>query len=594
VNFIGELRRRNVIRMAGLYLVAAWLATQVAGTLLPMFDAPAWIARAVVIALAIGFIPALVFAWVFELTPQGLKRDADVSESQSIAPQTARRMEHAIVALLALALGYFAFDKFALAPHREAALVAQVEQTQTKAAAPAVDSKSIAVLPFVDMSQAQDQGYFSDGLSEELLDKLAKLPQLKVIARTSSFSFKGTNDSIPEIARKLGVTTVLEGSVRKSGNTLRITAQLVRASDSANLWSNTYDRELIDVFKVQDEIAGAVVAALKLKLLSPATEAARQTDNMRAYEHYLLGNELMAVGSIQSYREASEEYRRASDFDPSYVAAVVGRANAHGTIADLTGNAEAADLAMGVADHAIQMAPGDPGALSARAWMRAQFLWDWEGARSDYLAALKADPNAIDAMRRYAWLLATLGQMPEAIALARHARERDPLGTDALWTLGLMLNGAGQPAEAARLMRESGKTKTSEYVGLVLVEGLVLSGSSAEVEAATRGAPKDVRLLGAAFAGYALGDADASRRALEELKAKHAAGMAYQIADVHAFRGEADAAFQWLDTAFAQHDGGLATIMYDPFLKPLRGDPRYAAMLRKLGLPTPTDANAMP
>lgn len=581
MSFLAELRRRNVIRMAGLYLVAAWLATQVAGTLLPMFDAPPWIARAVVIALAIGFVPALVFAWVFELTPDGLKRDADVPAAESIAPQVAHRLNRAIIVVLLLALGYFAFDKFVLAPRRELAIAAQAKQAGEAVAAP---GKSIAVLPFVDMSQAKDQEYFSDGLSEELLDKLAKLPQLKVIARTSSFSFKGTNSGIPEIARKLGVATVLEGSVRKSGNTLRITAQLVRASDSANLWSDTYDRELTDVFKVQDEIAGAVVAALKLKLLPPATEAARQTDNMQAYEHYLLGNELMAVGSIESYHQASEEYRRASELDPSYVAAVVGRANAHGTIADLTANAEAADLAMGLVDHAIDMAPNDPGALSARAWMRAQFLWDWKGARSGYEAALRADPNAIDAMRRYAWLLATLGQLPEAIALARHVRERDPLGTDALWTLGLMLNGAGQAAEAARLMRESGKAKTSEYVGLVLVEGLVLSGSAAEVEATTRAAPRDVRLLGAALAEHALGDAGASRRALDELKARYAAGLAYQIAEVHAFRGEADAAFQWLDTAYAQHDGGLATIKYDPFLKSLRGDPRYAAMLRKLGL----------
>ena len=575
--------------MAGLYLVAAWLVTQVAGTLLPMFDAPAWIARAVVIALAIGFLPALVFAWVFELTPEGLKRDSDVPESQSIAPQVAHRLDRAIIVILLLALGYFAFDKFVLAPRRDAALVAQAgqaqAQAQAKVATTAVDSRSIAVLPFVDMSQARDQEYFSDGLSEELLDKLAKVPQLKVIARTSSFSFKGSNLDIAQIAHRLSVATILEGSVRKSGNTLRITAQLIRASDSSHLWSDTYDRELTDVFKVQDEIAGAVVAALKLKLLSPATDAARQTDNMQAYEHYLLGNEFMAVGSIQSYREASEEYRRASGLDPSYVAAVVGRANALGTVADLTASAEAADLAMGMADHAIDMAPGDPGALSARAWMRAQFLWDWKGARSDYEAALRADPNAIDAMRRYAWLLATLGQLPEAIALVRQVRERDPLGTDALWTLGLMLNGAGQAAEAARLMRESGKANTSEYVSLVLVEALILSGHAADVEAEMRVAPKDARVLGAALAGHALGDADASRRALDELEARYAAGMAYQIADVHAFRGEADAAFQWLDTAYAQHDGGLATIKYDPFLKPLRGDPRYAAMLRKLGLP---------
>ena len=258
MGFFTELKRRNVLRFAGLYLVGAWLTVQVASTVLPMFGAPDWLPRTIVILLAIGFLPALILSWIFELTPEGLKRDEDVRPEESIAPQTARRMDRMIIVVLVLALGYFAFDKFVLAPRRGGTPAESSSST---------NSKSIAVLPFVNMSSDKEQEYFSDGLSEELLNQLAQIPQLRVIARTSSFSFKGKEVDVSTIAHALNVAHVLEGSVRKSANTLRVTAQLIRTSDSSHLWSQTYDRDRTDIFKVQDEIAADVVAALKVKLL---------------------------------------------------------------------------------------------------------------------------------------------------------------------------------------------------------------------------------------------------------------------------------------------------------------------------------------
>src|SRR6478736_270557 len=238
-NLFAELRRRNVLRMAGLYLIGSWLITQVAGTVLPMFDAPAWLPRSIVVLLAIGFVPTMMFSWIYELTPEGLKRDAEVPLDQSIGHQTGRRIDRMISAMLVLALAYFAVDKFALAPRREAAqLRQQAEQLQqgqktagepAPAVAPAVSDQSIAVLPFVNMSSDKEQEYFSDGITEELLNLLAKIPQLQVTARTSSFAFKGKDIGITEVARQLHVAHVLEGSVRKSGNAVRITAQLIRA-----------------------------------------------------------------------------------------------------------------------------------------------------------------------------------------------------------------------------------------------------------------------------------------------------------------------------------------------------------------------------
>jgi len=280
MSFIAELRRRNVIRMAGLYLVGAWLLLQVADTLLPVFDAPAWVMKAVTAVLALGFFVALVFSWVFELTPDGLKRDSEVPTQLSIAPQTARRMNRAIIAILLLAVTYFAVDKFVLTPQRsgasaEANIIA-ADSVGGESSESTASAKSIAVLPFVDMSKGKDQEYFSDGLAETMLDMLSRLPDLKVISRTSSFAFKGKAMDVRDIGSKLGVAHILEGSVQQSGDTLRITAQLIRTRDGAHLWSKQYDRKMAEIFQIQDEVATEVVTAIQGAL--PAADKNRMLE----------------------------------------------------------------------------------------------------------------------------------------------------------------------------------------------------------------------------------------------------------------------------------------------------------------------------
>ena len=263
-SFFTELKRRNVVRVAGLYLVGAWLLTQVASTLLPAFDVASWALRALIVTLAIGFIPAVIFSWVFELTPEGLKRDEDVAPGRSITPQTGRRMDRMMIVVLALALGYFAFDKFVLAPRREAALAVRGAPNESKSV---ISEKSIAVLPLMNSTGDPANEYFSDGMSEEFISTLSRLQDLKVIGRTSSFQFKGKTDDSKTIGEKLGVYYLLEGSVRKSADRVRIAVALVKAGDGANVWSETYDRELKDIFAVQSEIAGAVAKQLKVALL---------------------------------------------------------------------------------------------------------------------------------------------------------------------------------------------------------------------------------------------------------------------------------------------------------------------------------------
>lgn len=593
MSFLAELRRRNVLRAGVLYAGAVWALAQGIAQLTPAVGAPEWIARWFLIAACVGFPFWIAFAWFYEITPQGLKRESEVAADASITRSTGRKLDKWIIAVLTLAVVLLLTDRL-LAPADRS--VARTDPTghsmpTNDAAAPsqpvrAVDPDSIAVLPFVDMSQAQDQGYFSDGLSEELLDLLVKVPQLKVIARTSSFSFKGKHVDIAEIARKLAVATILEGSVRKSGNTLRISAQLVRTSDSTTLWSGTYDRELTDVFKVQDEIAGAVVNALKLKLLPEQSLAGTgRTGNMQAHNHYLLAGNLMATGTIEAYRGAAVEYQRAIDLDPGYAVAHVGLANAYGYVADLTGDAPTADQALRAVDRALALAPDNPDALAQRAWLRTEFKWDWAGARADYEAALQVDPNAAVVLRRYGWFLATVGQLPEGLAAARRALDLDPLGSDGLWTLGWILNGSGKAAEASGMLQAAGGATKGEYTNLVLVESLVLAARLDDVAAATRLSVPRVRLLGEALAEHSRGNDAASARALDELTRHYAAGMAYQIAQAHAWRGDTDAAFTWLDIAFERHDGGLLMIKYDPFLTSLRADSRYAALVRKMGLP---------
>jgi len=457
---LAELKRRNVIRMAGLYLVGAWLITQVAGTVLPMFGTPEWLPRTIVILLAIGFVPALIFAWVFELTPEGIKRDVEVKPEESIAPQTARRMDRMIIVVLICALVYFGVDKFALAPQRDARQAEKGSDSFSGKKSVADDARrlpgkesdpffaptdaSIAVLPFVNMSSDKEQEYFSDGLSEELLNQLAQVPQLRVIARTSSFSFKGKDVDVATIAKALNVANVLEGSVRKSGDSLRITAQLIKTSDSSHLWSKTYDREIKDVFKVQDEIAGEVVASLKLTLLSDRTPSASgRTGNIEAYNHYLRGRQLSSLATSDSYRQAIVEYQRAIELDPVYTSAYVNLATAEVFVADLTADPIGQTRAQQAIEKALALSPGDAEALAIRGWMRSLFLWDWEGARSDFESALPASPNNAATLVRYSWLLAALGKLPEAISAAEKANLLDPLADQAATYLAMFLNGAG-------------------------------------------------------------------------------------------------------------------------------------------------------
>ncbi|MGH8030543.1 MAG: tetratricopeptide repeat protein [Arenimonas sp.] len=427
MGFIAELRRRNVIRMAGLYLVGAWLIVQVAGTLLPMFDAPAWIARGVVVLLAIGFVPALVFSWAFELTPDGLRRDAEVSPAQSIAPQTARRMDRWIIAVLLLALVFLAFDRFVLLPRRQSGDAAVPDRNAANAGAP--DRRSIAVLSFVDMSPAHDQEYFSDGMAEELLNRLAQVPELRVAARTSAFRFKGQDVDVAQIARQLQVAHVLEGSVRKDGARLRITAQLIDAGNGFHLWSQTFDRDAGDVFKVQDEIAGAITAALKTRLVNRTAGAGGDTAvEPAAYDDYLQGRAHFQRRG-DALKDAVAAFDRAIARNPTYAAAHSARAFA--LAISLNWNpwlplGETVAQAQASADKALELDPRNVEAHIVRGYL-AMSQWHYDESNAEFARALALDPDNVDVLNFYGDFQLAAGNLREAERLKKRAMALDPL-----------------------------------------------------------------------------------------------------------------------------------------------------------------------
>jgi TolB-like protein/tetratricopeptide (TPR) repeat protein len=457
-------------------------------------------------------------------------------------------------------------------------------------AAPAADN-SIAVLPFVDMSQGKDQEYFSDGLSEELLNQLAQIPQLRVIARTSSFSFKGKEVGVAEIARILKVGHVLEGSVRKSGNTLRITAQLIRTSDSSHLWSNTYDRDLTDVFKVQDEISREVVAALKLQLLpGKQPDNTQRTRNPAAYEQYLIGQDVVRVGGRGPVESALASFRRAIALDPGYANAWAQLSTQQASMADFAADPalrEATiDTALASADKAVALAPDLPEGYTARGNARYRMRWDWQGAQADFAKALALDPNRAGTLINYTAVLFTLGRREQGLDVARKAVRSDPLSENAWTSLGRYAEAAGATDESRQAYaRALALNPQQNWANFLLGTQLLREGNTEAAIAHYQRAPEQFRITGMAMAEFTRGNDAASRQLLATLEKDFAIGFAYQIAQIYAWRGEKDPAFDWLGRCFPLHDAGLVRLPFDPAMDPLRSDPRFAALVAKLGIP---------
>jgi TolB-like protein len=460
-----------------------------------------------------------------------------------------------------------------------------------------IPEKSIAVLPFVDMSEKKDQEYFSDGLSEELLDMLAQVPDLRVAARTSSFFFKGKAEDVAAIGQKLRVAHVLEGSVRKAGGTIRVTAQLIRADNGYHIWSKTYDRDVKDIFKVQDEISGAVVEALKVQLLASRPQTNRhQSDSTEAYSQYLLGNQLRLRDLPETNEQARAAYQKAIALDPNYGAAYAGLADAEWRIADMrTNNPADYARASAAADKAIALAPDAPEGYWARGQLRFVYYYDWSGAQADYEKALALDPAFGPASVDEAQLLAALGKLPEAVEALRRVVARDPLSSTAWQRLSRLLMDSGRLTEVPPTIERIRAIGGDDDANLFKGDLDLLEGRWQQALEHYRSQKYVVwQLLGVAMAEHSLGHSTESRQALEKAVRKYGDSLSFQYAMANAWCNDKDAAFHWLERAYQIHDGGLSYLTHDRFIVSLRGDPRYAALLKKLGLPYESTQESAP
>jgi len=434
MSFFEELKRRNVFRVGIAYAIVAWLLLQLSDILVPLLNLPESAQRFVLLALIIGFFPALIFAWAFEMTPEGVKRESEVDRTQSITPQTGRKLDRSIIIVLVLAVAFLLYRQVDAPPQTpspttvaDTASVAESSNTSEADSGPV----TIAVLPFVNMSSDPEQEYFSDGITEEILNRLARIRELQVAARTSVFSFKGQDQDIRKIAEMLGVSTILEGSVRRDGEQVRITAQLIRASDGFHLWSESYDRKLENIFAIQDDISSQIAKALQISLGITKNEAGRpeKTVNPEVYDLYLKARGLhrQRTGLL----DALELFQKALEIDPQFAPAWAGLAHSYDVVEfyltaetlENLGDIRAKSLA--AAQKALQLDPDLATALHAMGnnlWLQGE----WAAAMESYERALQLDPGSTDLMEDYSQMLVYSMQLEAARKVAERMVTLDP------------------------------------------------------------------------------------------------------------------------------------------------------------------------
>jgi TolB-like protein/Flp pilus assembly protein TadD len=595
-SLFAELKRRNVIRVAIAYLAVSWLVLQAGALMFQALDLPNSVLRGLLAVLVVGFIPSLVFSWVYELTPEGLKRESEVDRDESITHLTGRKLDFLVIGVLGAIVALLLVDKFVVSPRLAARAAANVPAAAapavsppaaaTSAAEPATEQASIAVLPFVNMSDDKANEFFSDGISEELLNLLAKITQLHVAARTSSFSFKGKEVAIPEIAKTLHVANVLEGSVRKAGEHVRITAQLIRANDGFHVWSQTWDRKLDDIFKIQDEIAAEVVRELKVTLLGAAPMT--RTTDPRAYELFLQARQLGQQQNAEAFAKSDELYRQVLAIDSQYAPAwdELARNAVNEASRSLVSNDEGTTRAREAVRKTLTIDPDYAPAYARLAFIAMGYDNDLAVAAKYLERALALDPTNLSVLNVVSTMLGSLGRKEEALTVAEAIVHRDPVGLTPLYNLGLMLRWAGRLDDAiadwrtvASLSPRRGGVHAN--IGLAMVLKGDAQGGLAEIEQETN---ENRRMINLPMAYYALGRKADSDKALAALIEKEEKDSAFNIAYVCAFRGDADKAFEWLDKAVEYHDPGLSEIFQskDLFASVL-SDPRWLPFLRKIG-----------
>jgi serine/threonine-protein kinase len=580
-NFFAELKRRHVYRAAIAYGVVAWLLVQIATQVFPFFEIPNWVVRLVVLITVLGFPAALIIAWAFEMTPEGLKRADQILPNEYIPRWSTRKFAALVVTVAILAAGV----PLVHPSRNKPAFLSRVS------AASALSQKSIAVLPLLNETGGSDEEYFSDGLSEELIAALAQVKGLKVIGRNSSFRFKGRKEDSRVIGEKLGVSTLLEGTVRKQGDRVRIVAELVNAADGSELWSRTFDRELKDIFNVQAEIAQAVATSLELTFLNAKHGRGKNepTSSVEAHNAYLQGHFYFQRRGLEDYVKAVGFFDQAIHLDPAYALAYAERSEAWSWIGDLRDEQqkEAWSRAASDGERAVTIEPQLAEAHAALGWVRFFIQWRMADGLDELRRAQQLapwNPTANDLLAR---VMVYLGQFDEAEKLARQAIERDPLAYQARSSLARLLFVQGKLDEAeasAQKAAELQPTAAGNHRWQLFV-ALQRGDGEAGLREAQLEPDERYRRFELAFAQYARRDQSAADAALAELIARDRNVMAYQIAELYAWRGEKNKAFEWPQISLDNHDTGMLSLLIDPLMRGLRHDTRYNGLLSKIGLP---------
>lgn len=573
-NYISELKRRNVFKASVAYIIIAWIIIQVASIALPTFDAPPFVLKTILFLMVIGFPLILVFAWAFELTPDGFKKTKEVKLKESITPQTSSRINKVIIALLSLAVILLLFNQFWIIPNNNTDSINK-------------DGKSIAVLAFTDMSPEQDQEYFSDGISEELLNLLAKIPELRVISRTSSFSYKGKNETLETIGKELNVSHILEGSVRKSGNKLRITAQLIKVADGSHLWSETYDRNMEDIFKIQDEIAEVVIKQLKIKLLGDIKKT-KEVDP-EAYSLYLQANYFYQQSSDEEIIKAEETVRQSLAIDSTYapswnLLSRIIRESAF-NLSQLpfkTG----LELAIAAAQKAIDI---DNKYAPAYAMLSILYLTDlnFESARENITKAMMLDGGNAFVVSSAALNAGYSGRIKEAIEIYHKSIQLDPLRYRLYLNLGIgyyWINRLDDAYDAVQKYMFYSPNAAIHHS----VNSKILIGQGKYADAileAEKETNEFFNLYARNLALFALEKHIEADSLLIQMIETYGKTHWSNIAEIYAFRGEIDNAFKWLNISFEQSDNNLIEAVNEPTFNNLHNDPRWHILLDKMKLP---------
>jgi TolB-like protein/Flp pilus assembly protein TadD len=587
-NFFAELKRRNVYKVAVAYVVVAWLLIQAASILLPAFDAPSWVMKFLIVIVVFGCPVVLVLSWAFELTPEGIRLESEVAPNQSITRRTGRKIIGITIVLAVLAAGLMLFQ----------IMRSPLSAVATKIAAPVaepIENKSIAVLPFDNLSHDPENAYFSEGIQDEILTRLAKIGDFKVVSRTSTEKYKSSPENLREIARQLGVAHILEGSVQKTTDQVRVNVQLINALNDAHLWAETYDRKLTDIFAVESEIAKTVAENLQVKLNGRAEKvlAARPTENPQAHELYLKGRYFWNKRTTQNLEKAIGFFQQAIDLDPNYALAYAGLGDAHSIVPIYAGTPPKDDVpkALAAARKAVEI---DDSLAEAHTSLANALVMNLPlaTAEPEFRRAIELNPNYATAHQWFGECLFGEGRYPEALAELERAHELDPLSLIINASYGMALAGAGRSAEAIDQLHkaidlEPNLIAAHSMLGQTFEAEGKLSAAIAEYDKVRELAPTSASYAMLAFAHAKAGRSAEARKIFDELtnQSRDRYIGAYALAVVHLALGENEEGLRSLEKAFDDRDillqGFYGSIKTDKRLDSLRGNPRFERLVER-------------